>query len=105
KDIQREQTPPNICLGSRSERARKPRFRSNAPRENFMSKIVTLLFLAAALLVCTPSTIRTCSCDDFPSHQKEFKSSQAVFVGQVLAIEKRVHSARRLDTPKTLSRH
>jgi Tissue inhibitor of metalloproteinase len=62
-----------------------------------MSKIVTLLFLAAALLVCTPSTIRACSCDDFPSHQKEFKSSKAVFVGKVLAIEKQ------LPIPEALS--
>jgi len=42
-------------------------FRSNAPRKNFMSKIVTLLFLAAALLVCAPSTIRACSRYDFPT--------------------------------------
>lgn len=62
-----------------------------------MSKIITLSFLAIVLLVCTPSTIRACSCDDFPSHQKEFKSSKEVFVGQVLAIEKQLPIPEALD--------
>ena len=53
-----------------------------------MPRIITLLLLAMVLLVCTSSTSHACTCDDFPSHRKVFKSAKAVFVGRVLAIEK-----------------
>jgi len=62
-----------------------------------MSKIVTPLFLATALLVCMPSTSRACSCSDFPSHRKDFNSAKAVFVGRVLAIEKTLPIPEALD--------
>jgi glycerophosphoryl diester phosphodiesterase len=62
-----------------------------------MSKIVTLLFLGTALLVCAPSTSLACSCDDFPNHKKDFKSAKAVFVGSVLAIEKQLPIPEALD--------
>jgi hypothetical protein len=62
-----------------------------------MSKILTLLFLGTALLVCAPSTSLACSCDDFPSHKKDFKSAKAVFVGSVLAIEKQLPIPEALD--------
>jgi len=62
-----------------------------------MANIFTLMFLGTALLVCAPSTSRACTCDDFPSHQKEFKSAKAVFVGSVLAVEKLLPIPEALD--------
>jgi hypothetical protein len=53
-----------------------------------MPRIIPLLFFAVVLLVCISSTSHACTCDDFPSHRKEFRSAKAVFVGRVLAIEK-----------------
>jgi hypothetical protein len=61
-----------------------------------MSRIIILLFLAAALAVCMPSTSSACSCE-FPSHREEFNSARAVFVGRVLAIDKQLPIPKALD--------